>query len=65
MGDRAGWDVWLAAAGARGVDPGRGLPLDTSLTAFRIAAEGGGIALGRSSLAAGIWRRGAPSPPFP
>ncbi|MDM7931506.1 LysR substrate-binding domain-containing protein [Tabrizicola sp.] len=52
MGYQEGWGVWLNAAGARGVDPGQGLHLDTSLTAFRIAADGGGIALGRSSLAA-------------
>ncbi|MDE3029082.1 MAG: LysR family transcriptional regulator, partial [Paracoccaceae bacterium] len=29
-----------------------GLQLDTSLSAFEVAAQGGGIALGRSSLAA-------------
>ena len=52
LGDQAGWGVWLAAAGAKDVDPGRGVQLDTSLTAFEIAAHGGGIALGRRSLAA-------------
>lgn len=33
------------------MDAGAGLHLDTSLTAFAIAAQGGGVALGRSSLA--------------
>ena len=42
---------WLNAAGARQVDAGAGLHLDTSLTAFAIAAQGSGVALGRSSLA--------------
>jgi LysR family transcriptional regulator, glycine cleavage system transcriptional activator len=52
LGYQDGWGVWLNAAGARQVDAGRGLHLDTSLTAFAIAAQGGGVALGRSSLVA-------------
>lgn len=64
MGYQEGWGVWLSAAGARGVDPGQGLQLDTSLTAFRIAAEGGGIALGRSCLAAGDLAAGRLVAPF-
>jgi LysR family transcriptional regulator, glycine cleavage system transcriptional activator len=52
LGYQAGWGTWLQAAGARGIDPGRGVQLDTSLAAFAIAAQGGGVALGRSSLAA-------------
>ncbi len=51
LGYQEGWGNWLTAAGARGVDPGRGLQLDTSLTAFELAAQGGGIAMGRRSLA--------------
>jgi LysR family glycine cleavage system transcriptional activator len=64
MGYQEGWGVWLSAAGARGVDPGQGLHLDTSLTAFRIAVEGGGIALGRSSLAADDLAAGRLIAPF-
>jgi LysR family glycine cleavage system transcriptional activator len=64
MGYQEGWGVWLSAAGARGVDPGQGLHLDTSLAAYRIAAEGGGIALGRSSLAAGDLAAGRLVTPF-
>ncbi len=52
LGYQEGWAVWLNAAQAKGVDPGQGLQLDTSLTAFEIARQGGGVALGRSSLAA-------------
>jgi LysR family glycine cleavage system transcriptional activator len=50
MGYQESWGIWLSAAGAKGVDPGRGLQLDTSLTAFALAAEGAGVALGRHSL---------------
>lgn len=64
MGYQEGWGVWLNAARARGVDPGQGLHLDTSLTALRIAAEGGGIALGRSSLAADYLAAGRLIAPF-
>ncbi len=52
LGYQEGWGIWLNAAGAKGVDPGQGVQLDTSLAAFAIAAQGGGVALGRASLAA-------------
>ena len=52
MGYQEGWGLWLKAAGARDVHPGQGLQVDTSLTAFALAAAGAGVALGRSSLAA-------------
>lgn len=51
LGYQEGWGTWLNAAGATSVDPGQGLQVDTSLMAFEIAAHGGGVALGRSSLA--------------
>ena len=43
--------TWLRAAGATSVNPGQGLQFDTSLTAFEVAAHGGGVALGRLSIA--------------
>ena len=52
LGYQEGWGTWLSAAGAKTVDPGQGLQLDTSLTAFELAAQGSGVALGRLSLAA-------------
>jgi LysR family transcriptional regulator, glycine cleavage system transcriptional activator len=50
IGYQRGWATWLAAAGLTDMDPGRGLQFDTSLAAFELAAHGGGVALGRSSL---------------
>ena len=51
LGYHEGWGIWLKASGAVGVDSGSGLHLDTSLTAFELAAHGAGVALGRKSLA--------------
>jgi len=51
LGYHEGWGVWLKAADTRGVDEGSGLHLDTSLTAFELAAQSGGVAPGRTSLA--------------
>jgi LysR family glycine cleavage system transcriptional activator len=51
LGYHEGWGIWLKAAHARQVDAGSGLHLDTSLTAFELAARGAGVALGRKSLA--------------
>lgn len=55
LGYQDGWDSWLTAAGAgrvdaSRVDASRGLWFDTTLMAMAVAAEGGGIALGRTSL---------------
>ena len=51
IGYQEGWATWLSAAGIPEVDPGGGLQCDTSLVAFEVAATGGGVALGRTSLA--------------
>ncbi len=50
LGYQEGWGTWLQAAGAKSVNPGQGLKFDTSLMAFEVAAQGGGVALGRRSL---------------
>ncbi len=50
LGYQEGWAVWLAAAGANHVDPGSGLWFDTTPMALEVAAQGGGVALGRSSM---------------
>lgn len=50
IGYQDGWATWLNAAGLGDVDPGSGMQCDTSLFAFTVAAHGGGVALGRSSL---------------
>ncbi|MDE2444919.1 MAG: LysR family transcriptional regulator [Alphaproteobacteria bacterium] len=51
LGYQEGWGTWLQAAGAKSVNPGLGLQFDTSLAAFEVAAQSGGVALGRHSLA--------------
>jgi LysR family transcriptional regulator, glycine cleavage system transcriptional activator len=51
IGYQDGWATWLKAAGVLDIDPGGGLQCDTSLVAFELAAQGDGVALGRSSLA--------------
>jgi LysR family transcriptional regulator, glycine cleavage system transcriptional activator len=50
QGYQEGWGTWLAAARASRVDPGQGIQTDTSLTAYALACEGAGVALGRTSL---------------
>lgn len=50
MGYQEGWATWLAAAGATRVNAGSGMHFDTSLLAFEVAANGGGVALGRRSM---------------
>jgi LysR family glycine cleavage system transcriptional activator len=64
LGYQEGWGVWLKAAGAHHVDAGSGLHLDTSLTAFELAAHGGGVALGRKSLAGHALKSGRLVAPF-
>jgi len=50
LGYEDGWAVWLKAAGVGHINAGQGIQFDTSLLAFEVAAQGGGIALGRSSM---------------
>lgn len=64
MGYQEGWGTWLQAAGAKAVNPGRGLQFDTSLTAFEVAACGGGVALGRLSLTKDARAQGKLVAPF-
>ena len=50
LGYQEGWATWLAAAGTTHVDAGSGLWFDTTPMALEVAAQGGGVALGRSSM---------------
>ena len=50
LGYEEGWAVWLKAAGITDINPGQGLQFDTSLMSFEIAAQGAGVALGRTSM---------------
>jgi len=45
------WEMWLRAAGARGVDHTRGLRFSHSSVALQMAVDGQGVALGSDSLA--------------
>lgn len=65
LGYQQGWGIWLSAAGARGVDPGQGVQLDTSVLAMELAAAGGGVALGRASLIGPALESGRLIAPFP
>ncbi len=64
QGYQEGWGTWLAAARATRVDPGQGLQTDTSLTAYALACEGAGVALGRRSLEAPYRSSGRLVAPF-
>ena len=64
LGYHEGWGIWLKAASASHVDAGSGMHLDTSLTAFELAAQGGGVALGRRSLAGHALASGRLIAPF-
>lgn len=52
LGYKEGWATWLTAAGAAKVNAGSGVQFDSSLMAFEVAANGGGVALGRTSMSA-------------
>lgn len=64
MGYQEGWGIWLKAAGARSVDPGQGMQVDTSLASFEMAAHGIGVALGRKSLSQAAIESGKLVAPF-
>lgn len=50
IGYQEGWATWLTAVGAKAPDAGSGLQFDTTAMALAVAAAGGGVALGRSSM---------------
>ena len=50
--DSTGWRLWLELAGVDGVDAGRGLTFTDSAIVVQVAAEGQGVALARTALAA-------------
>jgi LysR family transcriptional regulator, glycine cleavage system transcriptional activator len=64
LGYQEGWGIWLAAAGADFTDTTDNLHADTSLLAFSLAAQGAGIALGRTSLAEQDLKSGRLAAPF-
>ena len=64
MGYEEGWGNWLRAARVTDVNAGQGIQCDTSLLVFEIAAKGGGIALGRSSMSGPMLDAGRLLRPF-
>jgi LysR family glycine cleavage system transcriptional activator len=44
------WQVWLTAAGVKGVDASRGVTFDFALAGYQAAMDGLGVALGRNPL---------------
>ena len=44
------WQVWLTAAGVKGIDSSRGVSFDFALAAYQAAMDGLGVALGRQPL---------------
>jgi LysR family transcriptional regulator, glycine cleavage system transcriptional activator len=46
------WAAWLSVAGVKGVNPKKGLTFDSYTFAVQAAAQGEGVALGRSMLVA-------------
>lgn len=64
LGYQDGWAAWLGAAGAARVDSGSGLWFDTTPMALEVAAQGGGVALGRSSMTEAMLASGRLVRPF-
>jgi LysR family glycine cleavage system transcriptional activator len=62
--DHTGWRLWLELAGVEEVDAGRGPVFTDSAMVVQAAAEGQGIALARSVLAAGDLAAGRLVRPF-
>lgn len=58
LGYEEGWAMWLREAGVTDLNPGSGYQFDTSLMTFAVAAEGAGVALGRTSMVTRELERG-------
>jgi LysR family transcriptional regulator, glycine cleavage system transcriptional activator len=50
LGYKEGWALWLKKAGVKRLSASPALQFDTSLMAFEVAAQGVGVALGRTSM---------------
>lgn len=61
---RVNWQMWLMAAGVDDIDPHRGITFNMSNLVLQAAADGQGVALGRSALVAGDLTSGRLVKPF-
>lgn len=64
IGYEEGWGYWLDQAGFANVRSGYEMQFDTLISALEMARQGGGIALGRSSLVGGMIDSGELIAPF-
>ncbi len=64
IGYEEGWGYWLNQTGFHHVDPSQGMQFDTLITALEMATLGHGLALGRTSLVAGMIANGHLVAPF-
>lgn len=64
IGYEEGWGYWLDQTGYTGIRCRDELQFDTLISALEMARQGAGIALGRSSLVAGLISRGELVTPF-
>jgi LysR family glycine cleavage system transcriptional activator len=58
------WQVWLTAAGVKGVDATRGVMFDNAIVAYQAAMDGLGVALGRNPLVTPDLKAGRLVAPF-
>jgi LysR family glycine cleavage system transcriptional activator len=58
------WAAWLASAGVKGVNPGKGLTFDSYTFAVEAAVQGEGVVLGRTMLVAADLASGRLIRPF-
>ncbi len=58
------WQVWLTAAGIKGIDAARGVTFDNAVVAYQAAMDGLGVALGRNPLVAPDLKAGRLVAPF-
>ena len=58
------WQVWLTAAGVKGIDASRGVRFDNAIVAYQAAMDGMGVALGRNPLVTPDLKAGRLVAPF-
>ena len=58
------WHLWLAAAGAEGIDPDRGIRFESVSLAYQMALNGAGVALGQLALVEDDLKTGRLVAPF-
>ena len=65
IGYEEGWGYWLNKLGYHSIDASQGIHFDSLVTALEMAAQGHGVALGRTSLIGPMLESGRLISPFP